>query len=448
VPRGRRTPGAVRPAATGPTLAVLGIATAGAAVIGLTPTLSASPELLATVYYLRGTNIGDEPTDAEYEQFMDRVFNGAGGASPATTKVKIPYNAGFWPVSSGGLDDLTYNASVEQGVDLLNEKPVGTGDTVFGFSQGAVAASKYKGEHQDSGATYVLAENPSRPNGGVMTRFEGLTIPILDITFSGPTPETDDLTIDIARQYDGWADFPTYPLNFLATANAIAGIVYVHGSTQREEDLAADIAGIETDPTDPNYDPMYYQEHGNTEYYLIATDRLPLLMPLEGIVPDPILTAADTPLRYVVELGYERGDYSEPTRAGLAPVLNPITVAQGLTEATVQGVQDGLTEAGVSTAGLTAGRSAATTRALVTEPKLPRLPKLTKSDTRQRITPIVQTDSASPLSAKPKARVGVAGDRPVAKAVASALKSLTPKKPTKPERAAAEDKPEGDKPGD
>lgn len=29
-------------------------------------------------------------------------------------------------------------------------------------------------------------------------------------------------TVDITRQYDDWADFPQYPLNPVATANAIA----------------------------------------------------------------------------------------------------------------------------------------------------------------------------------------------------------------------------------
>src|SRR4029079_16002437 len=94
-----------------------------------------------------------------------------------------------------------------------------------------------------------------------------------------------------------------YPLNFLADANSIAGIYYLHGKTQSEvsaDDLqdAKDRGGI------------YYQNDTatNTEYYLIPSDRLPLLMPFDGIVPDPILDAADPPLRVLVELGYRRTD--------------------------------------------------------------------------------------------------------------------------------------------
>lgn len=317
----------------GPALGVLGVAAAGAAVVGLTPTLSASPELLANVYYLRGTNIGSEPTDQQYRDFMDRVFDGTGqDGAISDTKVQVPYNAGFWPISHGGFSDLKWNDSVQQGVDHLGEEPVGDGDVIFGFSQGAVVASQYKGAHSDPDVTYVLVENPSRPNGGVMSRFEGLTIPILDITFSGPTPETDSPTVDVARQYDGWADFPTYPLNVLATANAVMGIIYVHGNTQTVDDLNTQLADIETDPTAPDYDPMYYQKHGNTEYYLIPTERLPLLMPLEGIVPDPILDAADAPLRNIIEKGYDRSDYSEPTKAKLFPSLKPAQPSIAATE--------------------------------------------------------------------------------------------------------------------
>lgn len=168
------------------------VAAAGvtATVVGLTPTLAASPDLLAQTYYLRGTNIGDEPTDAEFTAFMDRVFAGTGTAALDDDPRKIDYNAGFWPVSRGGFDDLKWDASVAQGAALLGQEHIGAGDVVFAFSQGAVAASKYKGEHPDTGATFVLVENPNRPNGGVLARFAGLKIPVLDVTFSGATPTT------------------------------------------------------------------------------------------------------------------------------------------------------------------------------------------------------------------------------------------------------------------
>jgi hypothetical protein len=51
-----------------------GVAVAGAAVIGTAPTLSASPQLMAALHYLRGTNIGGEPTEQQYlSRFDDAV---------------------------------------------------------------------------------------------------------------------------------------------------------------------------------------------------------------------------------------------------------------------------------------------------------------------------------------------------------------------------------------
>lgn len=307
-------------------LPVTGVATAVVAVaLGLTPTISSAPVLAAaTVDYLRGTNIGWTPTDEQYRTFVGQVLAGTGTpADTPTAAGNVAYNAGFWPVSHGYLFDLTWNDSVAQGVQNLGARNP-QGDVIFGMSQGAVVASQYKAEHPDgTGNTFILVENPNRPNGGVLSRFAGLYIPILNISFNGATPDNGDTTIDIARQYDGWADFPTYPLNLLATANAILGMVYVHGQTQTEL-TAADIEAAKA------AGGMYYQQHGDTTYYLIRTPRLPLLMPLSGIVPDPILDAVDPVLRTLVELGYDRTDYSKPTGAQVFPRINqdtPLTAA-------------------------------------------------------------------------------------------------------------------------
>ncbi len=297
------------------TLPVTGVAAAIAAVaVGLTPTVSTAPVLTAaTVDYLRGTNIGWTPTDQEYRAFISRVLDGTD--TPADAPVSsgnIPYNAGFWPFSKNFIFDLTWNKSVAQGVKNLENKDP-QGDVVFGLSQGAVVISRYKAAHPDgTGNTWVLVENPSRPNGGILERFAGLYIPVLDISVSGATPDNGDTTVDVARQYDGWADFPTYPLNILATANAIAGMILVHGQTQTEL-TAADIEAAKAGGS------AYYQEHGDTTYYLIRTPLVPILMPLKGIVPDPILGAIDPVLRTFIEMGYDRSDYSKPTKAQLLP---------------------------------------------------------------------------------------------------------------------------------
>lgn len=316
------------------------VAAAGAAVVGLTPTVAASPQLMAEVYYLPGTKIGTVRTPAQSETFALNIAEAAGADHDPDHYQEVPYPATIWPFSTGGFSDPKWNDSVAQGVAALTADQPGLGDTVIGYSQGAVVATEYKRAHPDSGANYVLVENPNRPNGGLLERFNGLNVPILDISFNGATPVNNSptatgKTVDISRQYDGWSDFPAYPLNVLADVNAIAGIYYLHGSTQ---DLGPDAL----DGLKASNKPMYYQVHGDTTYYLIPTDELPILMPFNGIVPKPVLDALDPPLRYLIELGYDRSDYSTPTPAGLVPNLNPVTVATGFAEATVKGLEAGL----------------------------------------------------------------------------------------------------------
>ncbi|AFM15560.1 PE-PPE domain-containing protein [Mycolicibacterium chubuense NBB4] len=319
--------------ATACAFGVASMAVAGAALIGAAPTLTASPQLLATLHYLRGTNIGWIPTQQQYEDFIGVALDGTGTPAPDAPYEEVPYNAGFRPFSHGGFKDLTFDQSVAQGVQNLEAQQPAAGDLIFGFSQGAVVASQYKKTH--TGNTYVLVENPSRPNGGVMERFQGLTIPFLGVTFSGATPNNGvdgapgDPTIDIARQYDGWADFPTYLWNPLAVANAVAGMVLVHGNTQTEL-TAADLAAAQAAGSD------YYQHDAasNTTYYLIKTYPVPLLIPLEHILPAPVIAALDKPLRDIIETAYDRSDYSKPTRATFFPRVKPAPQTETVDAAT------------------------------------------------------------------------------------------------------------------
>lgn len=302
--------------ATAVAVGVEGVALAGVAAIGIAPTLSASPELLASLHYLRGTNIGGVPTEEQYLDFVKVVVDGSGVTPPDAPYKNVPYNGGFRPFSHGGFSDLTYDDSVQQGVQLLAGQQPAAGDVIFGYSQGAVAASLYKATH--TGNTYILVENPSRANGGVMQRFTGITIPFIDVTFSGATPNNGDLTIDVTRQYDGWADFPRYLWNPLAVANAVMGILLIHGDTQTE------LTAAELEAAQASGDSDYYQYHAgsNTHYYVIKTYPIPLLMPVEGILPDSLIAALDAPLRSFIETAYDRTDYSESAPASIFEPLD------------------------------------------------------------------------------------------------------------------------------
>jgi PE-PPE domain len=309
----------------------------GSVLLGAMPTLQgAQVTLTATTqaYYLRGTNIGRFPSDTAYAAFADGVIDATAG--PHLPAQKVDYPAAFWPASAGYLTDPTYGASVRIGLDALHSTADGQGNAlIYGYSQGAVVATRYKRETVAAGNTYVLVANPNRPNGGILQRFNGITIPILDVPFNGATPTGGDLTYDIARQYDGWADFPNYPLNLLATVNALLGIAFLHGMYDVDIDPA-----VLNDPSQTDV-----SQHGNTTYYLIHTDRLPLLMPLQGVLPDRVLDRLDKPLRVLVELGYDRTDYGKGTGAGLINPVNPVKVVKDLVDAIGPGGDEDSTDA-------------------------------------------------------------------------------------------------------
>ena len=105
--------------------------------------------------------------------------------------------------------------------------------TIFGYSQSAIISSLYMKQLLErpvppDNLNFVLVGNEMNPNGGFLSRFPGLKLPSLGLDFYGGTPENAFPTTNYTLEYDGFADFPRYPLNFLADLNAGLGIVFVH----------------------------------------------------------------------------------------------------------------------------------------------------------------------------------------------------------------------------
>lgn len=326
-------------------LAIGGAAAACAATLVL-PTGAPTPtELLAQALYMRGTKIGNDSdvSDDTYVAMANGfITNSAcanGGDCILIADVsgdKVDYPAEFWPLT-GAIDGPTYGESVQTGLanlDEATEDDVEGGYQIFGYSQSAVIISLYMREHPDAANTYILLSNPMRPNGGILQRFAFIgNIPILDIPMSGATPTEGEFTAyDITRQYDGWADFPTNPLNVLATVNAIMGIYYLHGQY-----LQVDPADLQ----DPSTDVDVYNQ---TTYYTLDTPILPLLLPLQQAgVPDAVLAGLDAPLRVLVEAGYDRGTSpGQPTGINIFYGPDPITLGANVLAAIPVGIDDGI----------------------------------------------------------------------------------------------------------
>jgi hypothetical protein len=252
----------------------------------------------------------------------------------------------FYPVT--GVYQETLANSVSQGVQILDNQiaPIlssGGAVDIFGASQSAVIAS-LEMEHLEqtdptANASFVLIGDLMNPNGGIFERFAGLDLSSLGIDFYGATPADAFPTTIYTLEYDGYADFPKYPLDIFSDLNAIEGINVVHGDYL---DLTpAQLATAIELPTS-----------GATEttYYLIPVDDLPLLDPVRDIpvIGKPVADLLQPDLTYLVNLGYgdpEYGYSTDPanvaTTFGLFPDLSEIEKMPGLLlSGAEQGIQD------------------------------------------------------------------------------------------------------------
>jgi hypothetical protein len=249
----------------------------------------------------------------------------------------------WWKLS--GIFDLTIDQSIQGGVADLEQAMAAHGNdhlVIYGYSQGAMIAIREKqklAEQYPPGTKapnidFVLSGDPNLPNGGLLARFPGLYIPVLDLSFNGPEPTDTQFHTDvITRQYDGLADFPLYPLNLVADLNAVLGVVYVH-----PYDLDVSL------PPDPTTSTPYQGTHGDTSYYFFPTADLPLFAPLRTLgVPESVIDVVEPFFRVLVELGYDRSIAPwEPTPARLIPQLDPAKVATDLVAAIGEGINNAL----------------------------------------------------------------------------------------------------------
>ena len=254
------------------------------------------------------------------------------------------YDSVQWPSQIGLpiLGQWSYEASQQQGVHNIDNAidavipTLGPGETAvaFGYSSSAnvMVREMRQLQNQPGGAPHTdeldffLMGNPNRPNGGLMQRFPGLYIPFVDIRLDGSTPtDTPYQTTDISWQYDGAADFPTYPLNLLAVLNSF---ILLHGNY-----YIADVDGPRAFPD---------TTVGNITYITLEPPHLPLLLPLYYLgFPKPLLDLVEPGLTVMVDWGYDRSiSPGTPTPARLIPRVNPVTAAVDLAGAVAQGVHN------------------------------------------------------------------------------------------------------------
>ena len=296
--------------------------------------------------------------------FGDGYIDVNNGASPFHGWA---YQAVEWPaeISLPLPGHWTYEASQQQGVHNIDGAigdtlpTLGPGEKVvaFGYSSSANVMVREMRQliNQPGGppATgqlqFFLMGNPNRPNGGILQRFAGLYIPLLDIRLDGSTPvDTPYQTTDISWEYDTASDFPNYPINLLADLNSLVAGPILHGNY-----YPANVNGPRALPD---------TTVGKITYITLAPPHLPLLMPLYDLgFPKPLLDLVEPTLTVMVDWGYNRGiSPGTPQGAQLIPRINPITAVVDLAGSVVQGVHNFVDDLTSAPSSVPAGSTAVT----------------------------------------------------------------------------------------
>ena len=281
---------------------------------------------------------------------------------PGAVPQPLGYPAQLYPLHGSHQGFL--DQSEQQGQQILNDaitRELGEGHhvVVWGTSQSAtvetlemryLASLPPDEQPSPDQLAFVNYGDPNLPNGGMLARFDvpdlpqDLSIPSLGITFNGPTPaDTPYPAVIYTGEYDGFADFPRYPVNLLSDLNALLGIPFVHDHGSSKPASLIDTA-IQLQ-TSPDYD-------GDTTYYLVPTPDLPLLEPLRAIpvVGNPLADLMQPDLTVLVNLGYgpDNLGYSQYpdvfTPFGVFPDVNPATVVDELVSGAAAGSHDFLAD--------------------------------------------------------------------------------------------------------
>jgi hypothetical protein len=174
-----------------------------------------------------------------------------------------------------------------------------------------------------------------------------LSLASLGYTFDSSTPADDYLTSIYSLEYDGFTDFPRYPINLLSDLNAFLGIATLHGlylngfEPGHGGPSAGDIANAILLPgsaADGTTDSL-------TNYYMIDETA-----PLVSVLPTQLQELLGPDLTYLINLGYGDGSLGYSVTAdspanvdtpfGLFPDVSLSTVLSTLVTDTEQGIQN------------------------------------------------------------------------------------------------------------
>ena len=142
------------------------------------------------------------------------------------------------------------------------------------------------------------------------------------MSFDSATPADDYVTNIYSLEYDGFTDFPRYPLNFLSDLNAFLGIATIHGTYLNGVAPGSEAARR------PERSPMRLccrarpttadgATDSLTNYYMIGETA-----PLVALLPKPLQELLGPDLTYLINLGYGDGTLGYSVDAGSPADIN------------------------------------------------------------------------------------------------------------------------------
>lgn len=253
--------------------------------------------------------------------------------------------------------------SVAAGVPVLDQSIKTNSDQfllVVGYSEGSLVAERVRRDLDPSdagapplnpdldtdkpGLLWVMIASGNVPNGGILARFPGVSIPFFVTSNGAAQPSPYDTTY-VTDEYDPYADFPAY-FNPLSLANSLFAVVYVHPDAYYDN-----IDYDPLNPDDPGTTPVLVKTvtnslGGTDRYVFVPAAHLPLFAPVRQIAAlvhltpftEPLLGAVEPLVRLLVDMGYTDRENLNPE----VPVRFSLITPPGKVLETIVGVPGAL----------------------------------------------------------------------------------------------------------
>lgn len=283
------------------------LATAGAGLLEMTSVLNPAVGLADDTALIMGYTETPTPLESYVSQVMSLFID----PSPplfAGQPTYDGYSSLVVPTEEGAdyqLVETEGSAQLDAAIKSALDTP-GNNVVVYGYSESTsiatqeminIAGLPADQQYDPANLQFVLVEDLNNPDGGFLERLPFLSGSSFPATPSDTPYDTAIYTIE----YSGSSDFPEYPSDLLADENALAGFVDLHPFLLPGWPTGFDFSSIANsvlEPTSLGYD-------GNTEYFMIPTQNLPLLDLTRDLGGNAFADLIQPDMRVIIDQGYD-----------------------------------------------------------------------------------------------------------------------------------------------